>query len=59
MSVRDDGTGLPADFELGKSKGLRLRIVTALAKQLGADITRTPRVDRNEFVVLVPCERIS
>lgn len=55
VSVRDDGTGLPADFDLSKSKGLGLRIVTALAKQLGADITRNPRVDGNEVVVLVPC----
>ena len=31
-----------------------MRIVTALAKQLGADITRTPQVDGNEFVVAVP-----
>jgi two-component sensor histidine kinase len=59
VSVRDDGTGLPADFDLSKSKGLGLRIVTALAKQLGADITRNPRVDGNEFVILVPCEQSS
>jgi two-component sensor histidine kinase len=59
VSVRDDGTGLPADFDLSKSKGLGMRIVTALAKQLGADITRNPRVDGNEFVVWVPCEQFS
>jgi two-component sensor histidine kinase len=59
VSVRDDGIGLPADFDLSKSKGLGMQIVTALAKQLGADITRNPRVDGNEFVVLVPCEQIS
>jgi hypothetical protein len=34
--------GYPPDFDLSKSKELGLRIVTALAKQLGADITRTP-----------------
>jgi two-component sensor histidine kinase len=59
VSVRDDGTGLPADFDLSKSKGLGMRSVTALAKPLGADITRNPRVNGNEFVVLVPCEQIS
>jgi two-component sensor histidine kinase len=59
VSVRDDGIGLPADFDLSKSKGLGMRIVTALAKQLGADITRNPRVDGNEFVVLVPCDQFS
>ena len=56
ISVRDDGIGLPADFDLSASKGLGMRIVTALAKQLRADISRTPQVDGNEFVVAVPCE---
>jgi two-component sensor histidine kinase len=54
VSVRDDGIGLPPDFDLSTSKGLGMRIVTALAMQLGADITRTPQVDGNEFVVAVP-----
>jgi hypothetical protein len=36
-----------------------MRIVTALAKQLGADISRTAQVEGNEFVVLVPCDPIS
>jgi hypothetical protein len=36
-----------------------MRIVTGLAEQLGADISRTPQVDGNEFVVLFPCEQIS
>jgi two-component system, chemotaxis family, CheB/CheR fusion protein len=57
--VRDDGIGLPHNFDLSMSKGLGMRIVTALAKQLGADITRTSQVEGNEFVVLVPCEQIS
>jgi two-component sensor histidine kinase len=43
VSVRDDGTGLPPNFDLRMSKGLGMRIVTALAKQLGADISRTPK----------------
>jgi two-component sensor histidine kinase len=59
VSVRDDGIGLPPNFDLSTSKGLGMRIVTALAKQLGAGITRTPQVDGNEFVVAVPCEHIS
>jgi two-component sensor histidine kinase len=59
VSVRDDGIGLPPNFDLRMSKGLGMQIVTALAKQLGADISRTPQVEGNEFVVLVPCERIS
>jgi two-component sensor histidine kinase len=37
VSVRDDGIGLPPDFDLSTSTGLGMRIVTALAKQLGTD----------------------
>ena len=56
VSVRDDGIGLPPDFDLSLSKGLGMRIVAALAKQLGADISRPSQVEGNEFVVSVPCE---
>ena len=59
VSVRDDGVGLAADFDLTKSKGLGMQIVAALVKQLGADITRTTQGEGNEFVVSVPCEQIS
>jgi two-component sensor histidine kinase len=59
VSVRDDGIGLAADFDLTKSKGLGMQIVTGLAKQLGADITRTIQDEGNEFVLLVPCEQVS
>jgi two-component sensor histidine kinase len=58
VSVRDDGIGLPHNFELSGSKGLGMRIVTALAKQLGANITRTAQIEGNDFVVSVPCEPI-
>ena len=53
VSVRDDGVGLAADFDLTKSKGLGMQIVAALVKQLGADITRTTEGEGNEFVVSV------
>jgi two-component sensor histidine kinase len=56
VSVRDDGIGLPPDFDLSMSKGLGMRIVAALAKQLGADISRPSQVEGNGFVVSVPCE---
>jgi len=39
-----------------RATGLGLRIVTALAKQLGADIRRPSQVEGNEFVVSVPSE---
>lgn len=56
VSVRDNGIGFPPDSNLGKSKGLGMRIITALAEQLGAEITRTVRAEGNEFVVSVPLE---
>jgi two-component sensor histidine kinase len=59
VSVRDDGIGLAADFDLTKSKGLGMQIVMGLAKQLDADITRIIQGEGNEFVVRVPCEQIS
>ncbi|MGA8435652.1 MAG: hypothetical protein WB713_12845 [Methyloceanibacter sp.] len=55
-ALRDDGIGLAADFDLTKSKGLGMQIITALAKQLSAVITRTTQGEGNEFVVSVPCE---
>jgi two-component sensor histidine kinase len=39
ISVRDNGVGLPADFELGESKGLGMRIVARLSEQLQAAIS--------------------
>jgi two-component sensor histidine kinase len=57
VSVRDDGIGLPTDFDVTKSKGLGMQIVAALTKQLGADFVRKSRSDGNEFAILVPCEQ--
>jgi two-component sensor histidine kinase len=41
ISVRDDGGGLPPGFELSKSKGLGMRIVAGLAKQLEAAVSQS------------------
>jgi two-component sensor histidine kinase len=59
VSVRDDGVGLPAGFDFSKSKGLGMRIVAALAKQLGANITQHAGIDGTEFALLLPLERRS
>jgi two-component sensor histidine kinase len=59
MSVRDDGVGLPAGFDLTKSRGLGMRIIATLAKQLGARITQHAGVDGTEFALLLPFERRS
>jgi two-component sensor histidine kinase len=56
VSVRDDGVGLPPGFEIGKSKGLGMRIVAALAKQLAAAVTQHTGADGTEFALSVPLE---
>ena len=39
MSVQDEGVGLPPGFDLATSKRLGTRLVNALAKQLGGELT--------------------
>jgi two-component sensor histidine kinase len=51
ISVRDNGTGLPEHFDLATTSGLGLRIVTALVKQLGADLTARTISPGAEFVL--------
>jgi len=57
ISVRDNGVGLPPGFDLTKSKGLGMRVVTALAKQLGGNITQSAVADGTEFALLVSLEQ--
>ena len=40
LTVRDEGIGLPAGFDPGKGKSMGMRIIVALANQLGATIGR-------------------
>src|ERR1700688_688023 len=40
VSVRDEGAGLPVGFDPTTSKRLGTRLITALSKQLGAEMTR-------------------
>ena len=47
--VRDNGVGLPPEFNLTKSKGLGMRVVMALAKQLGGDVSQGTVPDGTEF----------
>ena len=49
ISVRDNGVGLPADFELGKSRGLGMRIVARLSEQLQAAINYRGGADGTVF----------
>jgi two-component sensor histidine kinase len=48
-SVSDNGRGLPADFDMAKSKGLGMRVVIALTKQLGGKITRRSSVNGTDL----------
>ncbi len=54
VSVRDEGVGLPADFELKEQKSLGMRIISAFAQQLGAEIDAYGRRPGAEFIVKVP-----
>jgi two-component sensor histidine kinase len=54
VSVRDNGLGLSADFDLAKSKGLGMRVVIALTRQLGGNITHHSGVTGTEFILLIP-----
>jgi two-component sensor histidine kinase len=46
--------GLPPEFNLTKSKGLGMRVVMALAKQLGGDVSQGTVPDGTQFALLIP-----
>ncbi len=54
VSVRDEGAGLPLGFNPSAGKGLGTRLVNALSKQLGAELTRTMSPIGTNFVLHVP-----
>ncbi len=56
ISVRDEGIGLPPEFDLAKTRGLGMRLVRAFLQQLDATITINPQPQGTEFVVVVPLE---
>ncbi len=57
LSVRDEGVGLPAGFDLGATKkGLGMRIVTAFAMQLNTEITYHRGAPGAEFRISIPSE---
>jgi two-component sensor histidine kinase len=45
LSVLDDGPGLPAGFEVAKSKGLGMKLILRFVKQIGGDLEIIPRDD--------------
>jgi two-component sensor histidine kinase len=61
LSVLDDGQGLPAGYDATKSKGLGMRLVLWLIKQIGGDLKIIPRdaSHRACFTVNLPRDQIS
>ena len=54
VSVRDEGAGLPADFDLRKPKGFGMRVVGFLAQQLKGSLAVRVRDPGTEFLVTIP-----
>jgi two-component sensor histidine kinase len=56
ISVRDNGAGLPSDFDPAKSRGLGMRLVTAFVQQLNGSLDVRRRNPGTEFAMRVPIE---
>jgi two-component sensor histidine kinase len=54
LSVRDEGQGLPANFDLASAPGLGMRIIRALTQQLSAAIEVRRLDPGTEFIVTIP-----
>ncbi len=56
ISVRDEGKGLPPEFDPKKSRGLGMRIVNAFASQLNTKLQFTRLLPGSEFTLLFPID---
>lgn len=56
ISVRDEGIGLPTEFDLKKSRGLGMRIVNAFAQQLNTKLTFSRQSPGTEFTLIFPID---
>ena len=55
LSVRDDGEGLPSDFDVTGAQTMGFRVVTALVEQMGAELrVNRPAAGGTEFVLECP-----
>jgi two-component sensor histidine kinase len=54
ISVRDQGRGLPGDFDPAASRRLGSRLVNALSQQLGGKLTRPISSVGTNFSLLIP-----
>ena len=54
ISVRDEGVGFPAGYDLTTSRRLGTRLVNALSKQLGGELTLPTSPLGTKFTLLIP-----
>ena len=54
LSVRDEGVGLPPNFNPGHAKGLGMRIITSFIRQLNADLVVRQVEPGTEFAFTIP-----
>ncbi|MGB6284787.1 MAG: histidine kinase dimerization/phosphoacceptor domain -containing protein [Xanthobacteraceae bacterium] len=54
ISVHDEGVGLPPGFDPAASKRLGTRLVNALSKQLGGELTRQSAPTGTKFTLHIP-----
>ena len=54
ISVRDEGPGLPAGFDLRSAKGLGMRIIRAFLQQLNGTATVRAHDPGTEFIITIP-----
>ena len=54
VSVRDEGVGFPAGYDSTTSRRLGMRLVNALSKQLGGELTLPTSPLGTNFTLLIP-----
>ena len=54
ISVRDEGAGLPPDFDIKSGKRLGMRLINAFTAQLTAKLDVKRHAPGTEFILSVP-----
>jgi two-component sensor histidine kinase len=54
LTVRDEGSGLPNNFNVGGAQTLGMKIIRALVEQMGAKLTAKSAQPGTEFVIDIP-----
>jgi len=54
ISVRDEGVGLPASFDIKSGRRLGMRLVDSFSRQLQGDLQVLRRTPGTEFVLTIP-----